>query len=169
MKGIVVTGSVSGIGLETSMLLTEQGTEVLCVDVNKRFEHVEEFHRAGLGDKRTIEVPAYVLSNGIDGIANNAGLPPTRPAKHLLAVNLVGLKHLTRSQVPKMNDNASIVNVVLLRESASPIRFRSPPSTRRRSLRSTKAAPSTRSECGRWPRLSPGPRRSAPRSTRTAK
>ena len=41
-KRIVVTGSSSGIGWETSKILTEQGAEVLGVDLNKNFDHVEE-------------------------------------------------------------------------------------------------------------------------------
>lgn len=113
-KRIVVTGSGSGIGLETSKLLAEQGAEVLGVDVNKGFEHVEEFYRADLGDRRTIDALADALPDGIDGLVNNAGLPPTRPAEQLLAVNLIGLKHLTLRLVPKMNDSASIVNVASL-------------------------------------------------------
>ena len=113
-KRIVVTGSSSGIGWQTAKLLTEQGAEVLGVDVTKNFDHVEEFYRADLSDKRTIEALVDVLPDGIDGLVNNAGLPPTRPAEKLLAVNLVGLKHLTHLLIPKLNDNASIVNVASL-------------------------------------------------------
>lgn len=113
-KRIVVTGSSSGIGLETARLLTDQGAEVLGVDVSKRFDHVEEFYRADLSDKRTIEALVDVLPEDIDGLVNNAGLPPTRPVEKLLAVNLVGLKYLTHLMVPKLADGASIVNVASL-------------------------------------------------------
>ena len=113
-KRIVVTGSSSGIGWETSNILTEQGAEVLGVDVIKNFDHVEEFYRADLSDKRTIEALVDALPKGIDGLVNNAGLPPTRPVEQLLEVNLVGLKHLTYQMIPKLNDNASIVNVASL-------------------------------------------------------
>jgi len=113
-KRIVVTGSSSGIGWETAKILTAQGAEVLGVDVSKNFDHVEEFYRADLSDQRTIEALVDALPSGIDGLVNNAGLPPTRPAEQLLAVNLVGLKHLTQLIIPKLNDNASIVNVASL-------------------------------------------------------
>ena len=113
-KRIVVTGSSSGIGWETAKILTQQGAEVLGVDVTKNFDHVEEFYRADLGDRRTIEALVDVLPDNIDGLVNNAGLPPTRPAEQLLAVNLVGLKHLTQCMIPKLSDGASIVNVASL-------------------------------------------------------
>ncbi|MDA8553056.1 MAG: coniferyl-alcohol dehydrogenase [Alphaproteobacteria bacterium] len=113
-KKIVVTGSSSGIGLETARVLTEQGAVVLGVDMNKNFDHVEEFYRADLSDGRTIDALVDVLPSGIDGLVNNAGLPPTRPARQLLAVNLVGLRQLTYGLIPKLNTGASIVNLASL-------------------------------------------------------
>ena len=113
-KKIVVTGSSSGIGKETAKILTAQGAIVLGVDVNKCFDHVEEFYRADLSDGPTIEVLVDVLPSGIDGLANIAGLPPTAPAKKVLAVNLVGLKYFTDLIIPKLNDGASIVNLASL-------------------------------------------------------
>ena len=113
-KTIVVTGSSSGIGYECSQLLSEQGATVLGVDVTKNFDHVEEFYRADLSDPRTIDALVDVLPEGIDGLVNNAGLPPTRPARQLLAVNLLGLKRLTHGLIDKLADGASIVNVASL-------------------------------------------------------
>ncbi len=113
-KRIIVTGSSSGIGWETARILTDQGAEVLGVDLNKNFDHVEEFYRADLSDQRTIEALIDALPSGIDGLVNNAGLPPTQRAELLLKVNLIGLKHLTYLMIPKLNDGASIVNVASL-------------------------------------------------------
>ena len=113
-KRIVVTGSSSGIGWETVRILSEQGAEVLGVDVNKNFDHVEEFYRADLGDPRTIDALIDVLPDKIDGLVNNAGLPPTVNANLLLRVNLIGLKRLTYGLLPKLSDGASIVNIASL-------------------------------------------------------
>ncbi|MGB3243890.1 MAG: coniferyl-alcohol dehydrogenase [Sulfitobacter sp.] len=113
-KRIIVTGSSSGIGWETAKILTAQGAEVLGVDINKNFDHVEEFYRVDLSDPRAIDALVDVLPDGIDGLVNNAGLPPTRPAEQLLAINLLAVKHLTQALIPKMADNASIANVASL-------------------------------------------------------
>lgn len=113
-KRIVVTGSSSGIGMQTVRLLVDQGAYVLGVDLNKNLDHVDEFYRADLSDQRTIDALLDVLPGDLDGLVNNAGLPPTLPARQLLAVNLVGLKYLTTGLIPKLNDGASIVNVASL-------------------------------------------------------
>ena len=113
-KRIVVTGSSSGIGWECARILTEQGADVLGVDINKNFDHVEEFYRADLSDPRAIDALVDVLPDDIDGLVNNAGLPPTRDANLLLRVNLIGLKRLTLGLIPKLANGASIVNVASL-------------------------------------------------------
>ncbi|MBF9032342.1 SDR family oxidoreductase [Rhodobacterales bacterium HKCCE3408] len=113
-KTIVVTGSASGIGKETARLCTKYGATVLGVDVTKSFDHVEEFYRADLSDAATIDALVEVLPDGIDGLANIAGIAPTHPAEMVLKVNLFGLKRLTLGLIPKMADGASIVNLASL-------------------------------------------------------
>ncbi|MBX2884948.1 MAG: coniferyl-alcohol dehydrogenase [Granulosicoccus sp.] len=113
-KTIVVTGCSSGIGKETARLIKKLGGDVLGVDVNKTEDHVDELYIADLSDRRTIKALIMALPTGIDGIANIAGLPPTAPAEKVVLVNLVGLKYFTENMIPKLNDNASIVNLASL-------------------------------------------------------
>ena len=113
-KRIAVTGSSSGIGFETSRLLAAEGAEVIGIDINENLGHVDEFYCADLSDKAAIDALVDILPDRLDGLVNNAGLPPTGSAEKLIAVNLVGLKHLTTLLVPKLGDNASIVNVASL-------------------------------------------------------
>ena len=113
-KKIVVTGCSSGIGKEISRLIKKLGGDVLGVDVNKTDDHVDELYIADMSDRRTIKALVQALPTRIDGIVNSAGLPPTAPAEKVVAVNLVGLKYFTELMIPKLNDNASIVNLASL-------------------------------------------------------
>ncbi len=113
-KRIVVTGCSSGIGLETARTIKKLGAEVIGVDVTKTEEHVDELYIADLSDRQTIKALVEALPGGIDGLANVAGLPPTAPADKVILVNLVGLRFLTENLIPKLNDNASIVNLASL-------------------------------------------------------
>ncbi|MFY9437524.1 MAG: coniferyl-alcohol dehydrogenase [Burkholderiaceae bacterium] len=113
-KTIVVTGCASGIGKEVSRLIKQNGGRVLGVDVNVTHDHVDELYRADLSDPHAIRELTQVLPNGIHGLANVAGLPPTQPAAKVLCVNLVALKALTLGLIPKMADGASIVNLASL-------------------------------------------------------
>jgi len=113
-KTIVVTGCASGIGKETAKLVKQLGGDVLGVDVTKTDDYVDELYIADLSDRRTIKALVMALPTGIDGIANIAGLPPTAPADKVILVNLVGLKYFTEAMIPKLNNNASIVNLASL-------------------------------------------------------
>lgn len=113
-KTIVVTGCASGIGKEVARLAKLHGARVLGVDITLTHDHVDELYKADLSNPQAIEDVVRALPRGIDGLANVAGLPPTRPAAQVLAVNLVGLKALTVGLIPKMEDGASIVNLASL-------------------------------------------------------
>jgi NAD(P)-dependent dehydrogenase (short-subunit alcohol dehydrogenase family) len=113
-KTVVVTGAASGIGAATAALLAERGAEVLAVDLNRPRPEAGRFLQADLSDKASIDALVAALPAGVHGLANIAGLPPTRPAAEVVAVNLVGLKYLTTRLVPKLADGASIVNLASL-------------------------------------------------------
>ncbi len=113
-KTIVVTGAASGIGAATAALAAAWGAEVISVDIHTPARPVGRFLQADLSDPASIDRLVAALPPGANGLANIAGLPPTRPPAEVLKVNLVGLKYLTRQLVPKLADGASIVNLASL-------------------------------------------------------
>ncbi len=113
-KTIIVTGCSSGIGQEVARLVKRLGGDVLGIDIHKTEDHVDELYIADMSDRRTIKALVQALPTRVDGIVNSAGLPPTAPAKLVIAVNLVGLKYFTELMMPKLNDGASIVNIASL-------------------------------------------------------
>ncbi|NOX84329.1 MAG: SDR family oxidoreductase [Alphaproteobacteria bacterium] len=112
-KTIVVTGCSSGIGATTANALREQGAKVIGVDL-KPCSAVDDFFEADLSDPRAITKLVLALPQGLDGLCNIAGLPPTRPPADVLKVNLIGLKTLTYALVDKMADGAAITNLASL-------------------------------------------------------
>ncbi|MEO7128883.1 MAG: coniferyl-alcohol dehydrogenase [Rhodoferax sp.] len=113
-KTIIVTGAASGIGAATAALLASCGAEVISVDINRPAAPVGRFIQADLSDKISVDRLVAELPTGAHGLANIAGLPPTRPPEAVLKVNLVGLKYLTTQLVPKLADGAAIVNLASL-------------------------------------------------------
>ena len=113
-KTIIVTGASSGIGAATAALVASQGAQVISVDINSPANVVGRFVQADLSDKSLIDRLVEALPAGVHGLANIAGLPPTKSPVAVLKVNLVGLKYLTTRLIPKLADGASIVNLASL-------------------------------------------------------
>jgi len=113
-KTVIVTGAASGIGAATARLVRAWGGRVIAVDRNEPADPVDSYFAADLSDRAAIDALVEALPAGAHGLANIAGLPPTRPAAEVLKTNLVGLKHLTVQLVPKLADGASIVNLASL-------------------------------------------------------
>lgn len=113
-KTIVVTGVSSGIGAETARTLRALGGKVIGVDRNPATEPLDGFVQADLSSRAAIDALVAALPDGIDGLANIAGVPPTAPPELVVKVNVVGLKYLTESLVPKMADGGAIVSVASL-------------------------------------------------------
>jgi len=113
-KTLLITGVASGIGEETARVARQQGAHVIGVDINPPKVEVDQFIKVDLSSQDSIDALLSQLPEGIDGLANIAGLPPTQNAERVIKVNLVGLKYLTQGLLPKLADNASIVNLASL-------------------------------------------------------
>ena len=112
-KTYIVTGAASGIGAETVRVLKDQGATVIGVDRNEA-DGVDSFFQADLSDAASIDALVEQLPDGVNGLANIAGLPPTAPATAVLKVNLYGLQRLTLKLLPKLANGASIANLASL-------------------------------------------------------
>ena len=112
-KTYIVTGVASGIGEATCAGLRSAGARVIGVDLEITNITDEQF-QVDLANPNSIDRLVSCLPEGTDGLANIAGVPPTRSADQVLKVNLYGLRRLTNSLVPKLADGASIVNIASL-------------------------------------------------------
>lgn len=109
-KSIVVTGVASGIGAETAAELRRQGAHVIGVDRNPA-EGCDEFHQVDLSDPAAIDALIDALPDGLNGLCNVAGLPPTAPAELVIKVNVLALRQLSEGLVGKMADGAAITHL----------------------------------------------------------
>lgn len=107
-----VTGCASGIGSELVRILKARGNEVIGFDRRDPGENVDEFIFLDLNDEAAIRNAARSLDFRLDGLCNNAGIPP-RPGLEsmILQVNFFGTRMFTEEILPCLKPGASIVNV----------------------------------------------------------
>ena len=112
-KTHVVTGASSGIGACTAALLKRGGARIIGVDIRPSGD-CDEFLLADLGDADAIDALLTRLPDGLAGLVNVAGVPPTLSPEVVLRVNFFGLRRLTMGLVGRLAERASIVNVASL-------------------------------------------------------
>ncbi len=110
-KNIVITGAASGIGKRSAELAQSMGANVFSVDRNQPSDPVGHFIEADLGTATGVQALIDALPEGIDALANVAGLSGTSGVAPTLAVNFLGLRALSLGLTPKMNQYGSVINV----------------------------------------------------------
>lgn len=110
-KTVAVTGVASGIGKELAALLQEAGARVIGFDIKETEDHIDVFVPLDLNDPQSIEDAVSQVAEPLDGLCNNAGLPP-RPGleREILQVNFFGPRQFTTAMQNKLRDGAAIVN-----------------------------------------------------------
>lgn len=111
-RRIAVTGVASGIGAELAGLLGAEGHEVIGFDIREASGNVAQFVPLDLNDPASITAAAEAVQGPLDGLCNNAGLPPRDGLEAaLLQVNFLGTRQFTQALVPKLAPGGSVVNV----------------------------------------------------------
>jgi len=102
-KTYAVTGVASGIGAKLAHTLKSQGHQVVGLD---------HFIALDLNDDASILAAAARTPCKLDGLCNNAGLPPRAGMEAaILQVNFIGTRAFTHAMLPHMAQGASIVNM----------------------------------------------------------
>ncbi|MDB5479055.1 MAG: hypothetical protein JWO83_108 [Caulobacteraceae bacterium] len=108
---VLLTGGATGIGAATAARLAASGAEVTILDVAEPGDGACAFVRCDLSDPAAIDAALEGLPGRWDVLVNVAGIPGPRPAEPVIAVNFLGLRHLTERLLPRMSRGGSVVNV----------------------------------------------------------
>jgi len=107
-----VTGVASGIGAELARILSAQGHRVIGFDIRETQENVDRFITLDLNDAASIERATAAVDEPLDGLCNNAGLPPREGLEEtILQVNFLGTRAFTHGLLPRFRPDASILNM----------------------------------------------------------
>lgn len=108
-RTVVVTGSAAGPGLAAARAFAAMGAEVLGVDAQEGFAHVEAFYRADLADPAAVDALAAALPAGVHGLAHFAAPPPGAGPETALALGLIAPRRLTAALAPRMAEGGAVV------------------------------------------------------------
>jgi NAD(P)-dependent dehydrogenase (short-subunit alcohol dehydrogenase family) len=117
-RTVVVTGAASGIGAAVADLARKHGADVIGLDRKRPKDG--RWVVVDLADPASIDSAIEELPGTIDALCNVAGVPGTSPADIVLAVNFLGLRHLTEALLPRIGAGGSIVHVASTAGSAWP-------------------------------------------------
>jgi len=107
-----VTGVASGIGAELARILKDQGHRVIGFDIQETGENVDRFVLLDLNNAVSIAKAASEVDEPLDGLCNNAGLPPRDGLEAaILWVNFLGTRAFTHALMPNLRNGGSIVNM----------------------------------------------------------
>jgi NAD(P)-dependent dehydrogenase (short-subunit alcohol dehydrogenase family) len=110
-KTVVLTGGASGIGGATLTRLLSADCQIHVLDVVAPAQAGCRFIACDLGDPRAIDATLAQLPPRVDALINVAGIAKADPPDAVVAINFLGLRHLTESLVDRIADGGSIVNV----------------------------------------------------------
>lgn len=107
-----VTGVATGIGAELARILHGEGHRVIGFDIAEPAANVDRLIRLDLNDEAAIDAAAAALDEPVDGLCNNAGVPPRDGQEAVvLQVNFHGQRRFTDAVLPRLRPGGAIVNM----------------------------------------------------------
>ena len=108
---IIVTGGASGVGAALVERLAEHEVWILDVQSPTGLADAHRFIPLDLSDAQAIDRVVADLPDALDGLANVAGIAQAPQPQTVVAVNFLGLRHLTESLLPRLVPGGRVVNV----------------------------------------------------------
>jgi NAD(P)-dependent dehydrogenase (short-subunit alcohol dehydrogenase family) len=110
-KIVALTGGATGIGAAAVARLIAADCQVYVLDVAAPTAPHTTFVHCDLGQPDAIDAALAQLPDRMDAVVNVAGIPGPNPGMAVMAVNFLGLRHLTESLVPRISNGGTVVNV----------------------------------------------------------
>lgn len=110
-KTIVVTGASSGIGAATAAQLRERGARVIGIDIKGDGAGLDHFQQCNLADPTSIEGALGAIDQPLHGLAKVAGVPGSFDGETVMRVNVLGLRQVTETLLPRLEPGSSMVHV----------------------------------------------------------
>jgi NAD(P)-dependent dehydrogenase (short-subunit alcohol dehydrogenase family) len=110
-RTVVLTGGATGIGAAAVRRLVAADCQVYVLDVAAPTQAGCVFTACDLGEPAAIDAAIAHLPARFDALVNVAGIASANRPEAVVAVNFLGLRHLTESLADRVNDGGSIVNV----------------------------------------------------------
>lgn len=110
-KRVAIVGCFSGMGEQCARRLVELGAEIHGFDLKPSPVSLASFTQIDLKDWNSIDQVVGNFPGQIDGLFNCAGLPQTFPARDVVRVNFLGIRHWTEAWIDKIKDGGAIVSI----------------------------------------------------------
>ena len=110
-KIVVITGAAAGMGAAAATLFADAGAEVHALDVQPGT--TANSYTCDIGVEASIDATVAQLPARVDVLVNCAGIPNGGrfSTEQVMAVNWLGLRHLTEQLLPRIPEHGAVVNV----------------------------------------------------------
>ena len=107
----VITGGASGLGQALVTRLSGHSVWILDINAPEELAQGHQYIETNLSQRDSIDQAIEQLPEEIDGIANVAGIARADNPSTVLAVNFLGLRHITEQLTPRLVSSGRVINV----------------------------------------------------------